>query len=303
LPAEYPFKPPNIVFTTKNGRFEVGTKICLSISAHHEESWQPAWGVRTMLEAIISFLPSEGVGAIGALDWTKEERQKLAKESRACVCSLCGKISELCTPIDEDDEDKPDNDIISQISQLNLISRTPSTDLNSNLSPNKSNPDRNIPKNASISSQISSNVSSNKDTSEEKEKEIEKNVEEEISTTPLKLMVPNTNEPKIRSNLETPPSVKAVRRRVFAARGESDPNLNSIYNSTREIDTSPQIINHEVNTMGNNSEAIGQIPQIQGRDWVDELLLISLVIITLMIIYMVGKKTSYNTDSYSNPEL
>jgi ubiquitin-conjugating enzyme E2 J1 len=64
----------------RNGRFEVGTKICLSISAYHEETWQPAWGIRTMLEAIISFLPSEGAGAIGALDWSKEERAKLAVE-------------------------------------------------------------------------------------------------------------------------------------------------------------------------------------------------------------------------------
>ncbi len=38
--------------------------------------------VRTMLEAIISFFPSEGAGAIGALDWTKEERKKLAIEVR-----------------------------------------------------------------------------------------------------------------------------------------------------------------------------------------------------------------------------
>lgn len=36
--------------------------------------------VRTMLEAIISFFPSDGAGAIGALDWTEEERKKLAKE-------------------------------------------------------------------------------------------------------------------------------------------------------------------------------------------------------------------------------
>ena len=36
--------------------------------------------VRTMLEAIISFLPSEGAGAIGALDWTPEERKRLAIE-------------------------------------------------------------------------------------------------------------------------------------------------------------------------------------------------------------------------------
>lgn len=33
-----------------------------------------------MLEAIISFLPSEGAGAIGALDWTPEERKRLAIE-------------------------------------------------------------------------------------------------------------------------------------------------------------------------------------------------------------------------------
>jgi len=67
LPAEYPFKPPNIVWLTvcaprshlnppsglpqahplplpkPNGRFEVGTKICLTISAHHPEYWQPSW--------------------------------------------------------------------------------------------------------------------------------------------------------------------------------------------------------------------------------------------------------------------
>ena len=40
LPIDYPFKPPNIVFLTPNGRFEAGKKICLSISAHHPEEWQ-----------------------------------------------------------------------------------------------------------------------------------------------------------------------------------------------------------------------------------------------------------------------
>jgi hypothetical protein len=33
-----------------------------------------------MLEAIISFLPTPGNGAIGALDWTPKERKKLALE-------------------------------------------------------------------------------------------------------------------------------------------------------------------------------------------------------------------------------
>lgn len=95
LPPEYPQKPPNFVFMTPNGRFEVGVKICLSISGHHEETWQPVWTIRTMLEALVSFMPSEGNGAIGALDWTKEERQKLAKESQSFVCSECGPIRDL----------------------------------------------------------------------------------------------------------------------------------------------------------------------------------------------------------------
>lgn len=55
-------KPPNIVLLTPNGRFEVGTKICLSISAHHPESWQPSWSIRTVLVALIGFLPTKDNG-------------------------------------------------------------------------------------------------------------------------------------------------------------------------------------------------------------------------------------------------
>ena len=91
LPREYPFKPPNIVFLTANGRFEVRTKICLSISAYHPESWQPAWGIRTILEALISFFPTKGEGAVGALDWSKEERQKLVPSSQIFCCNVCKK--------------------------------------------------------------------------------------------------------------------------------------------------------------------------------------------------------------------
>jgi hypothetical protein len=41
---------------TPSGRFEANREICLSISGHHEETWQPAWGVRTALVAYV-FLP------------------------------------------------------------------------------------------------------------------------------------------------------------------------------------------------------------------------------------------------------
>ena len=88
LSADYPYKPPNIMWLTPNGRFEVRKKICLSISAHHPEHWMPAWGVRTIVEALISFMPTPGNGAIGALDWTEEERKRLAERSHSFDAKL-----------------------------------------------------------------------------------------------------------------------------------------------------------------------------------------------------------------------
>jgi hypothetical protein len=94
----------------------------LSISAYHEESWQPAWGVRTMLEAIISFLPSEGAGAIGALDWTAEERKKLAKQSLLYHCPTCGPIKNLLKEASEmtEGDSKLDSSMAEQVAQLHL---------------------------------------------------------------------------------------------------------------------------------------------------------------------------------------
>mmetsp|Transcript_7947 Transcript_7947/g.19744 ORF Transcript_7947/g.19744 Transcript_7947/m.19744 type:complete len:387 (-) Transcript_7947:325-1485(-) len=100
LPAEYPYKPPHIVFLTPSGRFETNTKVCLSFSAYHPELWQPAWGIRLILEALISFLPTPGDGAIGALDYKPEERKRLAKLSQTWCCPTCGPIAKLLPKFD-----------------------------------------------------------------------------------------------------------------------------------------------------------------------------------------------------------
>ncbi|KAI8148955.1 ubiquitin-conjugating enzyme/RWD-like protein [Fennellomyces sp. T-0311] len=89
LPAEYPFKPPELIFLTPNGRFELNTKVCLSITGYHPEYWQPAWGIRTVILAVMGFFPTEARGAIGGLDYTKEERQLFAKKSNTWTCSVC----------------------------------------------------------------------------------------------------------------------------------------------------------------------------------------------------------------------
>lgn len=95
LPNDYPMKPPSIILLTPNGRFEVNKKICLSISGYHPETWQPCWSIRTVLMAIISFMPTKSEGAIGSLDYTPQERKKLALRSHRWTCPDCGPIVEM----------------------------------------------------------------------------------------------------------------------------------------------------------------------------------------------------------------
>ncbi|KAK8162515.1 ubiquitin-conjugating enzyme/RWD-like protein [Phyllosticta citrichinensis] len=94
LPAQYPLRPPSFRFVTPSGRFEVNREICLSISGHHEESWQPAWGIRTALVAIRSFMDTDAKGQVGGIDSTEAARKKLASESVAWRCGACGKTND-----------------------------------------------------------------------------------------------------------------------------------------------------------------------------------------------------------------
>uniref|UniRef100_A0AC34GQP6 UBC core domain-containing protein n=1 Tax=Panagrolaimus sp. ES5 TaxID=591445 RepID=A0AC34GQP6_9BILA len=90
LPHDYPMKPPSLMMLTPTGRFETNTKICLSISAYHPETWLPSWSIGTALTALIAFMETEPKGALGALDCSEEQRKKLAKESLKWKCPECG---------------------------------------------------------------------------------------------------------------------------------------------------------------------------------------------------------------------
>ena len=89
FPPEYPMKPPDVYMLTPNGRFETNTKICLSYTSFHPEEWQPAWGVRTMLDALTGIFPLDQPG-VGALKYSASERKSLAKSSLAWKCPVCG---------------------------------------------------------------------------------------------------------------------------------------------------------------------------------------------------------------------
>eukprot|EP01129_Flabellula_baltica_P017701 TRINITY_DN98_c0_g1_i4.p1 TRINITY_DN98_c0_g1~~TRINITY_DN98_c0_g1_i4.p1 ORF type:complete len:257 (+),score=62.73 TRINITY_DN98_c0_g1_i4:557-1327(+) len=104
LPAEYPLKPPDVIFLTPNGRFEVNKKICLSISSYHKETWLPSWSIRTALLALIGFMPTPGNGAIGALDVPENERRYLARKSKTWVCNRCGSENANALPPEDESE-------------------------------------------------------------------------------------------------------------------------------------------------------------------------------------------------------
>ena len=94
LPPTYPLSPPSFRFTTPSGRFEANREICLSISGHHEETWQPAWGVRTALVALRTFMETGASGQIGGLDTSDAVRTRLAASSRSWRCSACARTNE-----------------------------------------------------------------------------------------------------------------------------------------------------------------------------------------------------------------
>ncbi|GKT50262.1 ubiquitin-conjugating enzyme E2 Z [Colletotrichum spaethianum] len=93
LPPTYPLRPPSFRFLTPSGRFETNREICLSISGHHEETWQPAWGVRTALVALRSFMETDPRGQLGGLETSDAVRKRHATASHAFKCSTCAKTN------------------------------------------------------------------------------------------------------------------------------------------------------------------------------------------------------------------
>mmetsp|Transcript_1067 Transcript_1067/g.2589 ORF Transcript_1067/g.2589 Transcript_1067/m.2589 type:complete len:370 (+) Transcript_1067:145-1254(+) len=134
LPNDYPFKPPSIMILTENGRWEVNTKICLSISAYHPEDWQPAWGIRTILEALISFMTTPGEGAVGALDYSSQERQRLATESQ----SYTHPLMPVLPPLSSEPRTGP-NKYQDEIAKMHIVSLENSSKIGTQ-SPDTSNP-------------------------------------------------------------------------------------------------------------------------------------------------------------------
>eukprot|EP00930_Biecheleria_cincta_P001202 TRINITY_DN102363_c0_g1_i1.p1 TRINITY_DN102363_c0_g1~~TRINITY_DN102363_c0_g1_i1.p1 ORF type:complete len:242 (+),score=33.43 TRINITY_DN102363_c0_g1_i1:56-781(+) len=84
FPKEYPLKPPAIYMLTPSGRFEVNSRLCLSMSDFHPESWNPSWRIESILVGLVSFMldPSEP-RTTGGMHTSVAKRKQYAKAAFA----------------------------------------------------------------------------------------------------------------------------------------------------------------------------------------------------------------------------
>ena len=89
LPDKYPFSPPDFIFLTESGRFEINRKICTSFTGFHQDLYSPSWNISSMLIGLVSFMTdsqetkdSEGLAGI---KMSREDRQTIAKKSNEIV--------------------------------------------------------------------------------------------------------------------------------------------------------------------------------------------------------------------------
>jgi ubiquitin-conjugating enzyme E2 J2 len=80
FPSDYPYKPPSVKLNTPSGRFAINTKLCLSITDFHPESWNPLWSVSSILAAVVSFFV-EDLSTYGSIRTSRSTKRSLAKKS------------------------------------------------------------------------------------------------------------------------------------------------------------------------------------------------------------------------------
>ena len=81
FPREFPFRPPAVYMITPSGRFRTNTRLCLSISDFHPESWNPVWTVGSILIGLLSFMLEETV-AVGTMKCTQAQKKQYAAASK-----------------------------------------------------------------------------------------------------------------------------------------------------------------------------------------------------------------------------
>uniref|UniRef100_A0A914E8Q9 Ubiquitin-conjugating enzyme E2 J2 n=1 Tax=Acrobeloides nanus TaxID=290746 RepID=A0A914E8Q9_9BILA len=119
FPADFPFRPPSIYMITPSGRFQTNTRLCLSISDFHPDTWNPSWSVSTILMGLISFM-NETTPTLGSLTTSDAEKRVLARKSREFNlknAQFCEIFEELTVKIKEELEEEKKRNVNTGIDE------------------------------------------------------------------------------------------------------------------------------------------------------------------------------------------
>lgn len=81
--SKYPAEPPDYIMLTPSGRYNVGTKICLTNSSYHKGDWSSTWNILSILIAFYSIWLDDKEHGISHIVDTPNNRKKMAAESIA----------------------------------------------------------------------------------------------------------------------------------------------------------------------------------------------------------------------------
>ena len=81
-PARADDSAPASCAAVRSGRFNTNTRLCLSMSDFHPETWVPAWSVASILNGVLSFM-LESTPTVGSVETSVAERRRLAAASHA----------------------------------------------------------------------------------------------------------------------------------------------------------------------------------------------------------------------------
>lgn len=69
---------------------QVGSRICLSASEFHQDSWQPSWTVTSLVTALVAHMTEPAVEIGSVRGATRTQKRRAAARSRGFECALCG---------------------------------------------------------------------------------------------------------------------------------------------------------------------------------------------------------------------
>lgn len=95
LPENYPTNPGDFMMLTPSGRFLINSKICLTNSSYHKDSWTPTWNIRNMIIGFSSIFNTDFEHGISHIKDTSENRKMYAKKSVQFNLTNYGNIFKL----------------------------------------------------------------------------------------------------------------------------------------------------------------------------------------------------------------